>query len=146
MHFHHLLNFLQFPSLIVSIALSNFHLVFFLFIKNFFTIFLNWTSSYFAFPQASVAICRCPPERLLIVAHARTPSLVNAPICTVAFTAVSYKRPYNKHRSKHICAHFRMRLFNEALVCHTFREWGICFCIALHSLYMVTTEIYQIGP
>ncbi len=39
--FHHLLIFLQFSSLIISTALSNFHLVFFKFVENFLTIFLK---------------------------------------------------------------------------------------------------------
>ncbi len=49
-------------------------------------------SFYFAFPQASVAIRRCPLERWLIVACMRMLSLVNVPVCTGAFTVVNYKR------------------------------------------------------
>ncbi len=54
----------------------------------------------FAFLRTSVAIRRCPPECPLIVAHARMPSLVNAPMCTIAFTAVSYERVRTRFRTR----------------------------------------------
>ncbi len=49
-------------------------------------------SLYFAFLRALITIHSCPLECLLITACGRTSSLVNAPICTLVFTAVSYKR------------------------------------------------------
>ncbi len=78
---------------------------------------LNWKSFYFVLPRASVAIRRYLPKLLLIVARVRMPSLVNAPICTVAFTAVSYKHPCHKHQSECVHACFWMPLSDEALTC-----------------------------
>ncbi len=82
-----LLNFLQFSSLIVTIVLSNFHQVFFKFIKNFFTIFLKLNFFLLRVPAGICGHSQMPPEGLLIVAQTRKPSLVNVPMCTVAFTA-----------------------------------------------------------
>ncbi len=115
MHFRHLFNFLQFSSLIVSVALSNFHLVFFKFIENFFTTSLKLNIFVLSFRRASVAIHRCPSERLLIGAHARILTSVNTAMYIVAFTAVSYKRSHRKCWSEHICAHFQMCPSGKAL-------------------------------
>ncbi len=54
-------------------------------------------------------------SEMLIVARVRMSSLVTMPMCTVAFTAVSYKRPCCKCRLKPIRAHFQMRLSSEPL-------------------------------
>ncbi len=62
-----------------------------------------------------MAIRRCLPEHLFIVAHMRICSLVNAPICTVTFTAVGYKRPCCKRQLKPVRASFRMCMSDEAL-------------------------------
>ncbi len=62
-----------------------------------------------------MAIRRCLPEHMLIAARARTPCLVNAPMCIVAFTAVSYKRPCCKCRPECVRTRFRTRLSGEAL-------------------------------
>ncbi len=58
-----------------------------------------------------MAIRICPPGRLLIAAHARTPSFVNVPVYTVTFTAVGYKR-----QLKHIRAVSLTHLSGEALI------------------------------
>ncbi len=96
---------LYWTALVVSLNSSNISSQF----------FLNWTFFYFAFPQASVAIHRCLPEYLLVVARRKTRNLVNAPICIVAFSAVSYKHSRYKCRSKRIRACFRTRLSGKAL-------------------------------
>ncbi len=62
-----------------------------------------------------MAIHRCPPEPLLIAAHANMPCLVNAPMCSVVFTAVRYKRLRCKRRLERICAFLRTRLSGVAL-------------------------------
>ncbi len=104
-------------------------------------------SFYFAFPQASAAFRRCPPERLLIAARTRTPSLMNAPMCTVAFTAVNYERLHCKLRLELVRVWFQTRLSGKALTSMPYLlRVGICFCVALLSLYVAATEINQMGP
>ncbi len=43
------------------------------------------------------------------------PSLVNMPMCTVAFTAVSYERLCHKRQLEHVRAYFRTHWSDEAL-------------------------------
>ncbi len=63
-----------------------------------------------------MAIRRCLPERLQIAAHTRTATLINAPMCIVAFIAVSYKHRRHKRLSERVHTRFGMHLSGEIFI------------------------------
>ncbi len=137
--FYHLLNFLQFFSIIVSIALSNFHLLYFKFIENFFTISLKLKVILLRIPVGICGYLQMPAR--MPVDHGTCEN--DTPMCTVAFTAVSYKRPHRKRLSEGICARFWTLLSGEALtsIPHLLRVVNLFL-----RRFTDATEINQMGP
>ncbi len=96
----------------------------------------NW---YFSLSIYIYTLSRCLPEPLFIAARVRTSSLVNVPMYTAIFPAISYKLPYHKCQSKRMCAHFWTHLSRETLTRMPHLEWGTCFCV----IYAHCTQLQQ---
>ncbi len=92
---------------IVSIALSNFYLVFF-------TIFLKLKVFLLCVPTGICGHSQIP-ARMTDDCSVRTPNLINMPLCTVTFTDVSYKCQRHKRQSERVHARFWVHLSGETL-------------------------------